>query len=185
METFRVKVEVGGRPRRAEVLVNDPRTGVKARFGFELLQVGAARLVSVSFEAASGEEILLLDLRKRLPLGEWGATARRLALQEAEAIRSAQLRPRHSGGGKAGAFARPYEQVAKRYRELVNAGVKHPGPTIAGECGVTPATIRDWLRRCRELGLLEPAPGPGRAGEASRSRSGKSNSTGRRLKGRG
>lgn len=182
MERFQVKVLLGERPPRGLVVVDDSKRLVKTRFEFELLAVGAARLVKVSFESTGqATEIHLTDLRKHLPLGEWGATARELALQEAAAIRRAQLGPRRRA--TSGAFERPYEEVAARYRELVAAGVKHPGPTIAAECGVDSPTVRNWLRRCRELGLLDPAPGPGKAGEV-RSKSSRAGRGTRKSKGR-
>ncbi len=51
------------------------------------------------------------------------------------------------------------DAVARRYRELVIAGDKGPGATIAREYGVKPTTARAWIFRARKAGLLGPAQG--------------------------
>lgn len=56
-----------------------------------------------------------------------------------------------------------YEVIAKRYRELLEQGVRSPTKTIAQEYRYSRDTAAGWVRRARELGFLPPAR-KGRAG---------------------
>lgn len=56
-----------------------------------------------------------------------------------------------------------YEKVAARYLELRRTGEAAPAKAIADEWHYSENTVRGWVRRCRELGLLPPGR-PGRAG---------------------
>ncbi len=56
-----------------------------------------------------------------------------------------------------------YEQVAKRYLELLSQGVRSPTQTIAHETNYSRDTVAGWVGRARQLGFLPPAR-RGRAG---------------------
>jgi integrase len=47
-----------------------------------------------------------------------------------------------------------FADVANRYRKAVDEGVRSPVRTLAQELGRPEATVRHWVRRCRELGFL-------------------------------
>ena len=49
---------------------------------------------------------------------------------------------------------RNLEDVAERYRLLAEVGAGPPVPALVQELGRPEATVRSWVRRCRELGLL-------------------------------
>jgi len=46
------------------------------------------------------------------------------------------------------------EDVALRYRAAAEAGARSPVRVLIEQLGVPEATVRHWVRRCRELGLL-------------------------------
>lgn len=46
------------------------------------------------------------------------------------------------------------EDVARRYQVALTAGVRSPVPALVRELGRPEATVRYWVRRCRELGLI-------------------------------
>src|SRR5215472_10623052 len=46
------------------------------------------------------------------------------------------------------------EDVALRYRTAAEAGARSPVRVLIEQLGVPEATVRHWVRRCRELGLL-------------------------------
>lgn len=50
-----------------------------------------------------------------------------------------------------------WERVAARYLRLVIVdGVRNPAVWIAEEAEVEPATVRGWIARCRDKGLIAP-----------------------------
>ncbi len=51
-------------------------------------------------------------------------------------------------------------QVATDYRRNLALGVRDPAAKIARDMSANPATVRTWIRRARQLGLLGPAKGP-------------------------
>lgn len=55
------------------------------------------------------------------------------------------------------------EQIAIRYLQLFDAGVKQPLPVIAAQFGITREQARDRVSRAREMKYLQPGK-PGRAG---------------------
>jgi integrase len=54
------------------------------------------------------------------------------------------------------------DDVARRYRLAVEAGARSPVRALVEALGRPEATVRSWVRRCRELGLLTEAPQGGR-----------------------
>jgi hypothetical protein len=65
--------------------------------------------------------------------------------------------------GRTGHGSEFYEEVAKRYTELMKAGVRSPTKTIAQERNYSRDTVAGWVRRARELNYL-PKARKGRAG---------------------
>ncbi len=65
------------------------------------------------------------------------------------------------------------EDVALRYRAAAEAGARSPVRVLIEQLGVPEATVRHWVRRCRELGLLpggqQSAPKAGRRGLSPKS----------------
>jgi len=60
-----------------------------------------------------------------------------------------------------------FEEVAAAYRAAIGRGVRSPVAALKRELNASEPTVRRWLQRCRDMGLLEPAP-PGKAGEVPR-----------------
>lgn len=52
--------------------------------------------------------------------------------------------------------------VAQEYRENVMAGVSDPAGAIARRREANPSTVRTWLKRAREVGLLPPVEPKGK-----------------------
>jgi Winged helix-turn-helix DNA-binding len=57
-----------------------------------------------------------------------------------------------------------FETIAVAYRNAYAANPHTPVKELASRVGRSEGTVRRWLQRCRDMGLLRPAP-PGRAGE--------------------
>lgn len=63
-------------------------------------------------------------------------------------------------------YGREYwDAVAERYRYLLLLGVEDPAERIASANGISPRTVHDWIRKCRQCGSLGPAQRRGRVGE--------------------
>lgn len=167
MGRLAIEVKVSGHGRRVVVYVLEARSSVVAEFDF----VAGSRkeplhLVGLRLQAkAQVGEIRITDVRKTFPLGRWEAAARLAAAEELRALERTNQKPGRKRAVPKGRSAPPYEEVARRYRELTKAGVRHPSAVLAQEMGIPPTSAWNWLRRCRELGLLAPAPGQGIAGE--------------------
>jgi hypothetical protein len=57
-----------------------------------------------------------------------------------------------------------FEDVAKRYRAVLAYAPHAPIKTLAPQLHASEATVRRWVQRARDMGLLGPST-PGRAGE--------------------
>ncbi len=66
--------------------------------------------------------------------------------------------------GRRGHTVEHYQQVADAYLALTRQGVRNPVARIAKEWGYAPGTVRAWVFKARERGLIPPATKPGTAG---------------------
>lgn len=162
-----ITVEVILTPRGEGVVasVEDRRFDVKGKFTFRRTE-GSLTLRRLELFALNGP-LRVTDIRKELPLGEWEAAARQGA-ERAFRARGATPRPPVPRRQLQGP---PYAQVAARYRGLVAAGIRNPAMIISEEFGVSGTTARNWLRQCRAMSLLGPAPAPGTPGDVNLVRS--------------
>jgi hypothetical protein len=162
-------------PQYAEVEYTD-REGHRwtCRVGFTVV---AGRLQPVSFEIRGADVArrITTALVRGLPVATIEEQARRQIVHHAEV----RLAFEHALGGPSGGAgldearrnlrrvrgpASPFlALVAGLYRQALAAGDQAPAKTIARAVSelrgqtVTPVAARNWIRRCRQLGLLPPA----------------------------
>lgn len=84
----------------------------------------------------------------------------------AEAVRERRKRPaterRLGKGGRPRYSPEHFEEVAREYRELVEAGETGPARVLAGRYGRSIRTVRNWIVECGKRGLLPKHSSPGR-----------------------
>lgn len=167
MARLSVEIKVRDHGRRVLAHVLEARGDVVATFDFlATSRKEPLRLVGLALKTTSpGGQIRVTDIRKFYSLGEWEEAARLAAAGELRAIARRNVAPKKPASEERSRKTPPYEEVANRYRELTRAGVRHPSAQLADEMGVSLTSAWNWMRRCRELGLLAPAPGQGVAGE--------------------
>ncbi len=121
-----------------------------------------ARPVKVEVTSAEGVTPSMLQ---RFPWGKWltaADAARRgdwMAAPEAYGLAP----PERKRPGRKGHDLAHYKRIAERYQKLRAQGVEAPAKVMAHEGSYNENTVRGWIRRCREMGLLPPGR-PGRAG---------------------
>lgn len=92
--------------------------------------------------------------------GEGGGEIIRWLAQSGAAEAPARTRP-----GPSGYSSEHYELVAEKYRQALEVAPRAPIPWLKGELHASEPTIRRWVQRARDRGLLGPSI-PGKAGEA-------------------
>src|SRR5207245_2803072 len=65
-----------------------------------------------------------------------------------------------------------FEELARLYRRALEEAPSTPVKWLALEVKTPESTVRRWLQRCRDMGLLGPSM-PGKSGEAPAPRKGK------------
>jgi hypothetical protein len=155
-----------------------PEAGVYVRLG----RTPDSRLVCTGVHIGdedAGHEVTATDLR-RVPLAAiLGDAARYLAGEGADSpLHAAVMRKIASDWFRQaapfiGARTRPgpgglppehFERVAEAYRAALSAAPRRPIQYLAEKFNVPEPTLRRWVQRARDRGLLGPAT-PGKAGE--------------------
>jgi len=124
---------------------------------------GRLACTGLHLEAAQDGELTARDLRElHLPdlLTRFAWSRDRVEARPATRLE----RPGHPG--PRGHSREHFEQVAALYREALEADPYRPVAWMRGRLDASPATLRRWIQRARDMGLLGPAP-IGRAGDAS------------------
>jgi hypothetical protein len=91
--------------------------------------------------------------------GFWAGALAGMIRRRAEPYQGPQTRP-----GPKGHPADHYEQVAAAYRQALVDHPRAPMKALAAQLHVSDATVRRWVQRARDKGLLGPSV-PGKAGE--------------------
>jgi len=172
------ELRTGGRVWNKVIGPGLPAAEVYVRFGVE--KSGRIVCTGVHIAAADAdEEVTATDLR-RVPLAgiidDLSAYITGAAAVGGDLLTKALMRHMaHEAAGKHMAPFTPraraarlpdehFRQVAERYRAALRVAPRRPIQHLAGELHVAEPTLRRWVQRARDMGLLGQSI-PGKAGE--------------------
>jgi hypothetical protein len=137
-------IEVHGYPHRVLICLGEAQDG-------RLVCTGVLIDPKKNLEVSSR---LLRDIR----LGEVVASAAAFSkvLPVGRVLRSTPYRVRRTRPGPAGHPAKFYKDVANVYRRALRTHPRTPVVRLMAELSCSEATAHRYLKRCRELGLLDP-----------------------------
>lgn len=149
---------------------DEAHPGLVARFEFKPLGEGpGSELVMTELTIRSDDPTIPLlapSALRDLPMARWANAARARATAGDQTTGAEELEARYPTGDPTMDAALRLGIVARRYRQAMLEGVPNPAARVAEDMGANPGTVRSWIRRARQAGLLGPARGP-TPGEAS------------------